>query len=125
MKRLAHLFSYAIILMLLVTSFVACESETDSDGTPSTAVTPKTGTTYTYAKQERDSVSGESPTTTDSIVVATVISSATTFEGKSNVISLDDDGDTMHYVMETNGDVSVYLKELFTYGDFTFVSPEP
>src|SRR5688572_1220302 len=125
MKRLAHLFSYAIILMLVVTSFVACESETDG-GTPTeTKVTPKAGTTYTYAKQERDSVSGGSPTTRDSIVVATVISSATNFEGKSNVIALDDDGDTTRYVMETNGDVSIYLKELFTYGDFTFISPEP
>lgn len=125
MKRLANLFSALIITMFVVTSFVACESETDSDGTPSTTVTPKAGTTYTYAKQQRDSVSGESPTTTDSIVVATVISSGTTFEGKSNVISLDDDGDTLRYVMESNGDVSIYLKELFTYGDFTFISPEP
>ncbi len=125
MKRLANLFSALIILMFVVTSFVACESETDSDGIPSTTVTPKAGTTYTYAKQERDSVSGGSPTTTDSIVIATVLSSGTTFEGKSNVISLVDNSDTMRYVMEANGDVSIYRKNLFTYGDFTYVSPEP
>ena len=125
MKRLANLFSALLMVLFVVTSFVACESGTDDPGTTPTAVTPKAGTSYTYAKQQRDSVSGEAPTTKDSLVIATVISSGTTFEGKSNVISLDDDGDTMRYVMESNGDVSIYRKELFTYGDFTYVSPQP
>ncbi len=118
LRNLAFVFS-------IVTFFISgCKYDPSSGGTTNTSVTPKPGTTYTYSKHEKDSVSGQQPTTTDSTIIATVIASDTTYQGKSKVIFLYDDFDTLHYIMESDNDVSVYLKEFGTSG-YTFSNPTP
>lgn len=114
----------------LVASFAAiiisgCGSTTTIDPpVTNTIVTPKAGTTYTYAKHERDSTSGSASTSYDTTIVAKVDSSNITFDGKSGVVKLLDDVDTLRYVLETSGDVSIYLKQFGASG-FYFTNPKP
>ncbi len=101
--------SAAFIAFAFASAFLSgCKSDTVT-ATDSGAVTPKAGSSYTYNQHYKDSTN-TGITENDSIIVATVISSGLTFEGKNNVITLHDGNgaDTLRYVMESNGDVSVY-----------------
>lgn len=124
MKQTSNILT-VFILTVVATFFIACDSGNDTTNGGATIVTPKAGSTYTYTRHQRDSTSGQAPQTKDDTVVATVVSSGTSFEGKSNVITLvEAGGDTIRYVMESNGDVSVY-NQTFSYGGFSFTNPNP
>jgi hypothetical protein len=125
MKKFRHIFSFIVIALSSSALIYGCSS-TNSGTTPpttNTTVTPKAGTTYTYNKHEIDS-SSTGKTSGDTVVNARVISSDTTFAGKSHVVVLYDDFDTMRYVIESNGDVSFY-RASFGANGFVFANPTP
>ncbi len=107
--------------------FNGCSDTTTS--TTSGPVTPKTGSSYTYSQHYKDSTN-TGVTENDSTIVATVISSGLTYQGKDNVITLHDGNgaDTLRYVMEANGDVSVYRANFtanVSVAPISFVNPTP
>ncbi len=109
--------------LLLSVCLFSCKYSADSGGTPETTVTPKKGSTYTYNKHEVDS-STSGKTTGDTAVTAIVLASDTTFAGKSHVVILYDNFDTMRYVVESNGDISFY-RDGFGSNGFVFNNPTP
>ncbi|MEP7234939.1 MAG: hypothetical protein ABI778_06555 [Ignavibacteriota bacterium] len=102
----------------------SCSTTTTNPPAGNTNVTPKAGTTYTYQKHQTDSSGTTGKTSTDSTIIATVISSGTTFQGKIDVLTLYDDFDTVRFVVEPNGDISVY-RPTFGSGGFVFENPSP
>jgi hypothetical protein len=120
MKKLT-LSLFALALVSLISS---CKYEpSDGGGNTTTKVTPKTGSSYNYNRHEIDSTSS-GKTTGDTAVSAVVISSDTTFAGKSHVVVLIDDYDTVRYTYESNGDVSFYRAGFGSSG-FVFNNPTP
>lgn len=121
--------SAAFIAFVFVGSLISgCKSDSTTS-TDSGAVTPKAGSSYTYAQHYKDSTN-TGVTENDSIIIATVISSGLTFQGKSNVITLHDGNgaDTLRYVMESNGDVSVYRANFtanVAAAPISFANPTP
>ena len=127
MKILCSIPKYFVVSLLLTSgaAFFGCSSSSQpSTPAGSSIVIPKAGSTYTYSRHERDSTIGKKPTTTDSVVVATVISSGMPFEGKNNVITIDDDFDTLRYVFESSNDITIYRASLGSNG-FVFFNPTP
>src|SRR5438128_1802525 len=117
-----RLFTLAIVAFFGAIMISGCKSDSTGTTTP-TNVTPKSGSSYTYTKHEKDSTSGQTPVTSDSTIVAIVVASGS-YEGKANVVTLYDDFDTLHYQIENNNDVSIYLKQFGTSG-FMFNNPTP
>ena len=117
-----------IALAFVATLISGCKSDSTTS-TDSGAVTPKPGSSYTYAQHYKDSTN-TGVTENDSIIIATVVSSGLTYQGKSNVITLHDGNgtDTLRYVMESNGDVSVYRANFtanVAAAPISFANPTP
>ena len=121
-KAFKHSLLFLSLAVFAAVTISGCSSSTTPP--PNTNVTPKTGSTYTYQKHEVDSSKAQGRTTSDSIIIAKVFSSGTTFEGKSNVVALYDDFDTLRFVIEANNDISVY-KASFGSNGFVFANPSP
>lgn len=120
-----HLVFVAMLASIASVVVSGCSSSSTTPPETKTIVTPKSGTTYTYAKHHRDSTSGMAPNTPpDTTIIAIVDSSNITFDGKSGVVKLLDEADTLRYILETSGDVSIYLKT-FGSGGFFFTNPKP
>src|SRR5689334_28811 len=98
-----HFLVFASLAFVAAIVISGCSSSTTSTPPLPTNVTPKSGSTYTYHKHEVDSSAAQGKTAGDSTIVAVVISSGTTFAGKSNVVTVYDDYDTLRYSIESNG----------------------
>jgi hypothetical protein len=116
--------SLASFAVFLISGCSNSTTTTPPTPTTQTNVTPKAGSTYTYAKHEKDSASGKSSVTTDSIIVATVVSSGQKYQGKDSVVTVYDDYDTLRYHIESNNDVSVYRANFASNG-YVFTNPSP
>jgi hypothetical protein len=123
-QKLSIRFLFILTVFSSSIFFGGCSKDDTTTPPANQTVTPKSGTSYTYAKHEKDSTSGQSPMVTDSTIIATVISGGTTFEGKSNVVTLYDDFDTLRYQIESSNDISIYRSTFGTQG-FLFVNPSP
>ncbi len=124
-KSIILYFSGAFLALVACTMISSCSSTTTTPPTTTQSkVTPKAGSTFTYTKHEKDSSSGKPAVTSDSIVVATVVSSGIFYHGKDSVVTLYDDFDTLRYRVESNNDVSVY-KPTFGSNGYTFNNPTP
>lgn len=108
-------FSLLVVLCIGVT-FVGC-SETPSDPpdtTPKKTI-PKSGSTYSYTRTEKEP-DGTNTANTDSTHIVTSQSDVAAFAGKDSVVTFidkntmraSDNGDTMTIAYETNGDISIY-----------------
>ncbi|MEI8134183.1 MAG: hypothetical protein WCH46_03770 [bacterium] len=127
MKLLRTLASSFLIITTVALFMSGCKTTTTEtppvDNTP-VRVYPKAGSKYTYAKHQRDSASGKAAITVDSMIVASIFSTNTTFQGKDSVTTVYDDKDTLQYRVESNLDVSVY-KSNFGSSGFVFNNPTP
>src|SRR5689334_10460165 len=103
-----HFLVFASLAFVAGIVISGCCSSTTFTPPPPTNFTPKSGSTDTYHKHEIDSSAAQGKTTGDSTIVAVVVSSGTSFRGKSNVVTVYDDYDTLRYSIESNGDVSVF-----------------
>jgi hypothetical protein len=117
---------YIFILSVFTCSMFlnSCSKDDTTAPATNTTVTPKAGSSYTYSKHESDSTSGQPAVSTDSTIIALVISGGTSYQGKSNVVTLYDDFDTLRYQIESSNDVSIYRSTFGTQG-FLFVNPSP
>jgi hypothetical protein len=111
------------VALLFSVVMIGC-SDSGTTTTETKPVTPKAGSSYTYQKHTADSTSGGSMMTTDSQVVATIVSSGLTVHGHDNVITSYDNWDTVYYAIESNGDVSLYVDKFSAFG-YSIANPNP
>ena len=105
-------FTYFKIFSILsvIISLSSC-SKTDLVNTEIATVIPKQGSSFTFTNVHYDTNGVETYRTNE---VDTVVTSATTFINKSNVVSVvtkikNVPGDPTNYSYETNGDISSYF----------------
>jgi hypothetical protein len=126
-----NLFVSLSIALILTISAIGCsDSGTTTENKP---VTPKAGTTYTYTQHRSDTTNSVPFNPTDSERTALVLLSGSSFGGKTNVIIQWEDttaqnNDTMRYVIESNGDISIYNPSFGTSvagQRIDFINPTP
>lgn len=106
---------YIAALAALMTGLTLTGCKDDPTTTPPSGdalVKPKTGTTYTFATYQTDSLGAKVPGS-DSTKTYTVVATDLTYAGKTNVYKLAPSGsdveDTVYVRYEDNGDVSQYF----------------
>jgi len=112
------------IALIFSVAMIGCSDSGTTTTNNNTPVTPKAGSSYTYKKHTADSTSGGSMVTTDSQVVALIVSSGLAAHNHDNVITSYDDWDTVQYAIESNGDVSLYVDKFTAFG-YSIANPTP
>jgi hypothetical protein len=101
-----------LVALLLATALLSgCKSSSTSPSGPPDYggnVFPKSGTTYNYHAYQTDSTNTKIAKT-DTDYVASVTQSGISYQGKSNVFQVSDNGVNNYYTYEHNGDVDLYL----------------
>lgn len=122
-------FSSLVAIVALAGWLASCSSSSTPADNTVTTVTPKAGTTYTYHVHSKDSTDGSPAVVKDGDSTSLVLYSGGSYAGRTNVIALLNDtgqttSDTTFYILEPDGDVSVYLGKIGAQG-FTLINPNP